>query len=229
MTSTQNDVPLSQVGGNADGLRATGLAKSFAGNPAVRGVDIHLPHGRVVGLVGENGAGKSTTSSMIAGLTAPDEGEMTIDGAPYAPNSPAEALAAGVALIHQEIRMVPELSVAENIFLGRLPMRAGRVDRRRLDEEAGEALRALGSHIDPRRPVHGLSMAVQQEIEIARAITRSPRFVIFDEPSASLGQEETERIFEQIGVLRDHGAGIIYISHRLDEVTRICDAKRPRS
>lgn len=206
------------------GLVVRQLSKSYAGITVVNAVDLHLRPGTVLGLVGENGAGKSTTSSMIAGLVTPDHGEMTIDGEPYAPKSPADALRQGVALIHQEIRMVPRLTVAENIFLGRLPMRFGRVDRGSLNRQAAEILTALGSSTDPRRPVEGLSMAQQQEIEIAKALTREPKYVIFDEPSASLGQEETERIFDQISLLRERGAAVIYISHRLDEVTRISDS-----
>src|SRR5689334_17952704 len=148
---------------------------------------------------------------------------MTIDGKPYSPASPGDALAAGVVLIHQEIRLLPELTVAENIFLGRLPQAGGRIDRKRMYQESREALRLLGTGTDPRRLVSGLSMAAQQEIEIAKAITRQPRYVIFDEPSASLGEQETERIFERIRVLRDRGAGVVYISHRLDEVREVAD------
>ncbi len=159
-----------------------------------------------------------------AGVKIPDSGSMTVDGQPYAPSSPAEAPANGVALIHQEIRLLPELSVAENIFLGRLPRKGGRVDRERMNAEAAEALRLLGTSTDPRRLVSGLSMAAQQGIEIAKAITRNPRYVIFDEPSASLGESETERIFERIRVLRDRGAGVVYISHRLDEVREMADS-----
>lgn len=206
------------------GLVCTGLTKSFAGVRVLNGIDITLTPGAVVGFVGENGAGKSTTSSIIAGILQADSGSMTIDGEPYDPRSPADALRAGVALIHQEIRMIPDLSVAENIYLGRLPMRAGRVDRKKLDDDAREILHLLGSEIDPRREVSGLSIAAQQEMEIARALSRQPRFIIFDEPSASLGVSETERIFEQIAVLCERGAGIVYISHRLEEIRKIADS-----
>ncbi len=208
----------------ATGLVARGLVKSYSGVTVLKSVDFTVPYGQVVGLIGENGAGKSTLSSILAGVKIPDAGTMTVDGAPYAPSNPADALANGVALIHQEIRLLPELSVAENIFLGRWPRRGGRVDRERMNAEAAEALRLLGTSTDPRRLVSGLSMAAQQEIEIAKAITRNPRYVIFDEPSASLGEQETERIFERIRVLRDQGAGVVYISHRLDEVREMADS-----
>ena len=206
------------------GLVARQLVKSYSGVTVLKSVDFTVPYGQVVGLIGENGAGKSTLSSILAGVKIPDSGTMTVDGQPYAPGNPADALANGVALIHQEIRLLPELSVAENIFLGRQPRKGGRIDRERMYAEAAEALRLLGTGTDPRRLVGGLSMAAQQEIEIAKAITRNPRYVIFDEPSASLGEQETERIFERIRVLREQGAGVVYISHRLDEVREMADS-----
>jgi len=199
------------------------LTKSYSGVQVLRSVSLSVRAGSVVGLIGENGAGKSTTSSIISGIVQPDSGTMTLDGEPYAPGSPADALEAGVAIIHQEIRMVPELSVAENIFLGRIPLKNGRIDRNTMNARAREALQKLGVDIDPRRRVQGLSIAVQQSIEIAKAITRKPRYVIFDEPSASLTEQETDRVLRQINVLREHGAGIIYISHRLEEVRQIAD------
>ena len=210
--------------GPMEGLVCVGLSKSYGGTLVLNYVDLSLTPGSVVGLVGENGAGKSTTSSIIAGMVRPDSGTMTIDGEIYDPKTPADALKAGVALIHQEIRMVPELSVAENIFLGRLPMRRGRVDRKRIDEESRSILKLLGSDTDPRRQVAGFSIAAQQEIEIARALTRNPRYIVFDEPSASLGESETERVFDQIRALRDQGAGIVYISHRLEEIRTLADS-----
>lgn len=202
-------------------LQCIGLVKRFGGIAVVKSVDFNVKAGSVVGLIGENGAGKSTLSSMIAGIHQPDIGRMVLDGQPYAPSSPSDALVQGVALIHQEIRMVPQLSVAENIFLGRLPMAGGRVDRTTMFEQTEGILTSLGVSVDPRRPIAGLSMAVQQSIEIAKAILRSPRYVIFDEPSASLTATETDRVLHQISVLRDSGVGVVYISHRLDEVRTI--------
>ena len=203
------------------GLVCSGLTKAFSGVRVLASVDLTIPSGSVVGLIGENGAGKSTLSSIIAGIHQPDAGSMTLDGVAYAPHSPADALDRGVALIHQEIRMVADLSVAENIYLGRLPMRRGRVDMRRAFDDASDVLRVLGLNLDPRRPVAGLSIATQQSIEIAKAITREPRYLIFDEPSASLTRHETDLVLHQIEVLRDRGVGVVYISHRLDEVQSI--------
>ena len=206
---------------NTRALDCTGLVKTFGGVTVVKSVDFRVPAGHVVGLIGENGAGKSTLSSMIAGIHQPDGGSMTLDGEDYAPGSPSEALNQGVALIHQEIRMVPHLSVAENIFLGRLPMKGGRVDRASMYEQTAAVLGTLGVDIDPRRSIRGLSTAQQQSIEIAKSILRSPRYVIFDEPSASLTAAETDRVLHQIAVLRDSGVGVVYISHRLEEVREI--------
>lgn len=205
------------------GLFCRKLVKSYGGRPVLKSVDLSLRPGSVLGLIGENGAGKSTTNSIIAGVMLPTEGSMVLDGETYAPTSPADALQQGVALIHQEIRLLPGLTVAENMFLGRQPVARGRVDRNRMIQEAQAALEALGTDVDPRRVVAGLSMAVQQGIEIAKAIMRKPRYIIFDEPTASLGQAEAERIFQQIRLLQAAGAGIVYVSHRLNEIRAIAD------
>ncbi|WP_104126179.1 sugar ABC transporter ATP-binding protein [Cryobacterium sp. Y57] len=212
-----------QANEDSSGLICMGLSKSYWGVPVLKGVDITLRPGTVIGLIGENGAGKSTTSSIIAGIVEANGGSMTIDGVPYEPTRPSDALKNGVALIHQEIRMVPELSVAENIFIGRLPRRRGVIDRNRINDEAREYLELVGSQTDPRRPVAGLSIAAQQEIEIARALSREPKYIIFDEPSASLGQSETQHVFAQIAALRQRGVGIVYISHRLEEIKEVAD------
>lgn len=208
---------------NDAGLICRDLVKSYGRIEVLRSIDIALRPGSVLGLIGENGAGKSTFNNIIAGVVAPSGGEMWLDGAPYAPHSPSDALARGVALIHQEIRLLPGLSVAENLFLGRLPMRGGRVDRASMEEQSRAVLADLGLDIDPRRPVRGLSMAVQQSIEIAKALLREPRYVIFDEPTAALGETDAELIFEQIHRLRAQGTGIVYVSHRLDEITALAD------
>ncbi|GAB2734604.1 sugar ABC transporter ATP-binding protein [Sinomonas soli] len=202
---------------------AEGLVKAYSGVTVLKSVDFRVAPGTVVGLVGENGAGKSTLSSVITGVVKPDGGRMTLDGADYSPSSPAEALRQGVALIHQETRLIQDLSVAENIFLGRVPQRAGRVDWGRMRQEAKSVMDSLGVDVDVRRLVRGLSMALQQEIEIAKALSRKPRYVVFDEPSASLGESETEHVLERIRTLRAGGAGVVYISHRLDEVRDVAD------
>ncbi|MBC7737050.1 MAG: sugar ABC transporter ATP-binding protein [Candidatus Saccharibacteria bacterium] len=205
------------------GLVCQGLVKAYGSIQVLKSVDLALQPGTVIGLIGENGAGKSTFNSIIAGVVRPSGGQMWIDGTEYAPQLPSDAIARGVALIHQEIRLLPGLSVAENIFLGRLPMRNGRVDRTRMHEESEVVLSALGVRVDPGRGVGGLTMAVQQGIEIAKAILRKPRYVIFDEPTATLGEAEAEQILEQVRILKAAGTGVIYVSHRLDEVQAIAD------
>ncbi|MFT7448411.1 MAG: ribose transport system ATP-binding protein [Glaciecola sp.] len=205
------------------GLVCRGLCKSYGSVEVLKSVNLTLRPGIVLGLIGENGAGKSTFNNILAGVIAPSGGEMMLDGVAYAPGSPSQALANGVALIHQEIRLLPGLSVAENLFLGRLPMKSGRIDRKSMEEESRAVLARLGVSINPRRPVGGLSMAKQQEIEIAKALLRKPRYIIFDEPTASLGEADAELIFEQIYRLRDAGTGVIYVSHRLDEITTLAD------
>ena len=204
-------------------LAVTGICKAFSGVRVLKTVDFAVAAGCVVGLIGENGAGKSTLSAIMAGVQQPNDGTMTLDGVAFAPRNPAESLEQGVALIHQEIRMVPELSVAENIFLGRLPRKHGRISMAEAHDRAGDALRVLGVDVDPRRRVVGLSIATQQSIEIAKAITRDPRYLIFDEPSSSLTQHETDLVLHQIDVLRSHRVGVVYISHRLNEVQSIAD------
>lgn len=205
------------------GLQCRELVKSYSGVTVVKSVDFEVPAASVVGLIGENGAGKSTLSSLITGVTRPDSGTMTLDGAAYSPSSPSDALQSGVVLIHQEIRLLPGLTVAENIFLGRLPQRQGRIDRAAMNAEASELLQSLGVDLDPRRRVQGLTMAKQQEIEIAKALSRNPRYVVFDEPSASLGEAETAHVLDRIRALRERGTGVVYISHRLDEVLEVSD------
>ena len=205
------------------GLSARGLGKQFAGNVVLQDVDLDVRPGEVVALLGENGAGKSTLSSIIAGLIAPSTGTMTWKGLAYAPSSPGAAIAAGIGLIHQEMRLLPDLSIAENVFVGRLPARGGVIDRAAMNERAGLQLRRLGLDVPPTRLVRSLRIAAQQQVEIAKALTLKAELLILDEPTASLGGEETDRLFAQVDQLRREGYSFIYISHRLDEIARLAD------
>ncbi|MBV8586401.1 MAG: sugar ABC transporter ATP-binding protein [Verrucomicrobia bacterium] len=204
-------------------LLAEGLSKSYDNNLVLSDVSLAVNPGEVLAVVGENGAGKSTLSGIIAGLTQPDAGRMFVAGKPYAPASPGAALQAGIALIHQELRLLPDLSVAENIFVGRLLQRNGFVDRETMNRTAQEQLHRLGLDLDPNRPVRQLRVAAQQLVEIAKALTRNARLLILDEPTAALGSEETDRLFVQVNQLRRQGVSFIYISHRLEEIARISD------
>ncbi len=205
------------------GLSIRGLSKDFFGNRVVSDLDLDVAPGEVVALLGENGAGKSTVSAMIAGIHPPTEGTMVWEGQAFRPVSPADALAAGIGLIHQEMRLLPDLSIAENVFVGRLPMRGAMVDRETMNRRAAEQLQRLGLDIPPTTRVGSLRVAAQQQVEIAKALTLNARLLILDEPTAALGGEETDRLFEQIERLKQDGVSFIYISHRLDEIARIAD------
>lgn len=211
------------TGGKTPILSLENIRKSFGQVEVLHGVNMEVYAGEVVALLGENGAGKSTVSNVISGTILPSSGEMTWLGAPYAPASPREAIDAGVGMIHQELLLLPHLSIAENIFVGRYPMKAGRVDRREMERRAHASLERLGLDVSPRRTVHGLSTANQQLIEIAKALTLNAKLLILDEPTAALGGEETKLLFDQIERLKSEGVGIIYISHRLEEIKQIAD------
>lgn len=204
-------------------LSLRGIRKSYGPTEVVSGIDMDVYAGEVVALLGENGAGKSTVSNIISGTVLPSSGEMTWQGAPFAPATPREAIDAGVGMIHQELLLLPHLSIAENIFVGRYPMRGGRIDRHEMEERAHNGLDRLGLDISPKRTVEGLSTANQQLIEIAKALTLNAKLLILDEPTAALGGEETKMLFAQINRLRSEGVGIIYISHRLEEIKQIAD------
>ncbi len=199
------------------------VRKNFGPTEVLHGIDLDIYAGEVVALLGENGAGKSTISNIIAGSISPTSGDMTWKGAPYAPSSPKEAIDAGLGLIHQELRLLEHLSIAENVFLGRWPKRAGMIDRRYMEEQAHAQLKRLGLDISASRLVHGLSTANQQLIEIAKALALDARLLILDEPTAALGGAETELLFKQIARLKADGVGLIYISHRLEEIQKISD------
>ncbi|WP_343714402.1 sugar ABC transporter ATP-binding protein [Inquilinus sp.] len=205
------------------GLSIRGIGKAYGAVTVLEGVDLDIRPGEVLALLGENGAGKSTLSSVISGLVPPSAGTMSWQGRPYAPASPGEAIAAGIGLIHQEMKLLPDLTIAENVFVGRLPSKGGRIDRAEMNRRAGEQLRRLGLDIAPTTLVRELRVAAQQQVEIAKALTLNSRLLILDEPTAALGGEETERLFQQIERLKRDGVSFIYISHRLDEIARIAD------
>ena len=204
-------------------LSLRGIQKSYGPVKVLHGVDFDVRPGEVVALLGENGAGKSTLSNIISGTVQPSTGEMTWLGAAYAPATPRAAMDAGVGMIHQELKLLPKLSIAENIFVGRYPMKAGRIDRKAMEERARAGLRRLGLDIAPDRLVEGLSTGRQQLIEIAKALTLNARLLILDEPTAALGGDETQLLFQQIRRLKSEGVGIVYISHRLEEIRQIAD------
>ena len=190
-------------------LSLRGIAKSYGQIKVLHEVDLDIYPGEVVALLGENGAGKSTLSNIISGTVQPSAGTMSWQGQPYAPANPRAAMDAGIGMIHQELKLLPKLSIAENVFLGRYPMRLGRIDRKAMSERARKGLQRLGLDISPDRLVEGLSTGKQQLIEIAKALTLNARLLVLDEPTAALGGEETQLLFEQIARLKADGVGII--------------------
>ena len=205
-------------------LSVTGAVKRFGGVQALRGVDFDLKAGEIHALLGENGAGKSTLMNLLSGVYAPDEGEIRIDGSPVRFNNPREAQAAGIATIFQELDLVPSLDVAANLFLGRELMRpGGMLDVPAMRREAKQRLEAIELAIDPARLVADLSIGQRQVVAIVKALSYASRVLIMDEPTAALTVGEVERLFDIMRKLAATGVGIVYISHRLEEVPGIAD------
>ncbi|MEV4074081.1 sugar ABC transporter ATP-binding protein [Nonomuraea fuscirosea] len=199
------------------------VSKAFGAVRALTGVSLELRAGEVHALAGENGAGKSTLVKTFAGVHRPDSGRILLDGEPVVFHGPADAQHAGIAVIYQEPTLFPDLSVAENIFMGRQPRAAlGRIDRRTMHARAAELFARLGVTLDPRRPARGLSIADQQVVEIAKAISRDAKVLIMDEPTAALTAQETARLFTVVRALREHGCALLFISHRLEEIFELC-------
>ncbi|MEE2712771.1 MAG: sugar ABC transporter ATP-binding protein [Planctomycetota bacterium] len=204
-------------------LRMEGIEKSFPGVRALSGVDLELSNGEVLALVGENGAGKSTLIKVLAGAHRPDSGRVLINGPPADLGSPSRAREAGIGVIHQELNLVPFLSVTENIFLGREITRGGIIDREAERARVRALFDKIGLPMDPTALCHTLSVAERQAVEIAKALVTDARILVMDEPTATLTPREVERLFGIIRDLKDQGIGIIYISHRLDEIRHIAD------
>jgi ribose transport system ATP-binding protein len=205
-------------------LRMEGVHKRFGATVALDGVDLEVGAGEVHALIGENGAGKSTLMKVLSGAVLPDRGRMWLDGAPYAPRTPADGRRAGVAMIYQELSLAPHLSVRENILLGCEPVRGPFLDRREMDRRAREALERVGRpDLDPETPVGRLSPAEQQLVEIARSVAVGCRVLVLDEPTSSLAGEDTGRLFELVERLRAEGHALVYISHVLEEVREVAD------
>jgi ABC-type sugar transport system ATPase subunit len=202
-----------------------GVRKHFAGAVALAGVDLELRAGEVHALVGENGAGKSTLMRVLAGLHGDYRGEIRVGGGPARLASPARAAALGIALVHQELSLVPEMSVAENVFLGREPQGRlpGLVDFRAMERGAEALLAELGVRLPVREKVARLGAGARQLVEIAKGLSQEPRILILDEPSSSLSRAETGELLARVRALRARGTAVVYVSHKLDEVLAVAD------
>jgi ribose transport system ATP-binding protein len=207
-------------------LEVEGLRKSFFGVTVLHDVGFSVKPGEALGLVGENGSGKSTSMNILGGVHQPDAGEMRLDGQPYAPADPKAAIAAGVAFIHQELNLFQNLSIAENLFVDAFPRRGGLlplIDRKAISARTEAVLKEVDLHMKPSTEVARLSQGERQLVEIAKALSRNARLIIFDEPTTSLTRPEVERLFAIIERLKQRGIAIIYISHALEDVMATCE------
>jgi ABC-type sugar transport system ATPase subunit len=205
-------------------IELRGIDKGFQGVVALDDVSLRVERGECHALMGENGAGKSTLGRVLAGIHRPDSGEIVIDGRSVRFRSPADALAAGVAMVHQELAFCPDLSVAENLCLGRWPTRARLlVDRGGMARHAEQVLSRIGVTLDVRAPMRALSTAQEQLVQIAAAVDSGASMLIFDEPTSSLSETEAGRLFELVESLKQRGVTMLYVSHRIPEVFRLAD------
>ncbi|MGA2722643.1 MAG: sugar ABC transporter ATP-binding protein [Bryobacteraceae bacterium] len=204
-------------------LELRGISKWFSGVRVLEAVDFEVRTAEVHALVGENGAGKSTLMNIISGIVSADAGQMLWDGQPVRLRGPREAQELGITFVHQELALAPQLSAAENIFLGRHPAGGGWVRWREIYDRARELLNGLGHSIDPRRLVADLSLAERQLVEIARALAFRARLIIMDEPTAPLAEQDAAALFRTIRNLRERGVSVIFISHRLKEIFQVAD------
>jgi inositol transport system ATP-binding protein len=209
---------------NSPLLEVAGVSKQFSGVLALSDVSLDVRAGEIHGLLGENGAGKSTLLKILSGAHAPTSGRIVFGGAEYSPVDPNDAKHRGIVTIYQELSLIPTLSVAENIFIGRAPLGAfGLIDWRKMHEEARRIIARVGLAIDPATPVSALSVAEQQLVEIARALSIEGRLIIMDEPTSALTETEVQSLLKIMGRLRDEGVAIMFVTHRLEEAAAICD------
>ena len=204
-------------------LSMKGITKSFSGVAALKNAALDLKAGEVVALMGENGAGKSTLMKILTGIYSKDSGEIKYMGQEVCYKGPAESEAAGISIVHQELNMMNDLTVAQNLFIGHEEMRGLFIDDKKMNEKAGELFKVLKIDINPSEKIGNLTVGKQQMVEIAKAISSNAKVIIFDEPTAALTDSEIEELFKVIRDLRKKGTGMVYISHRMDEINVISD------
>lgn len=217
-------MPQEQDDPRASILRFEGISKFFAGVTALKQVSFEIRAGHCHALLGENGAGKSTLGKIVAGIHLPSEGTLHLDGTPVRFASPLDAVRAGVGMVHQELSFCPNLSVAENLCLGSLPTRLGLLNRTEMRRRARAMLAEIGADIDVDLPIASLSTGQEQMVQIAAAVGTGARIIVMDEPTSSLATAEVQRLFELVDRLKQRGATLIYVSHRLEEIFRLCDS-----
>ena len=207
-------------------LQLKGICKRFPGVIALSDVSLEVGRGEVVAVIGENGAGKSTLMNILGGIHPPDEGQIFIDAKPVSIRNVSDAVAMGIGFVHQELNNLENLEVAGNIFLGREPLWCGPLklmDRKAMISASRPHLERLGLNVDPRTLLKTLSLAQQQLVEIARALSQNARILVLDEPTSSLTAAETARLLATVKELRNQGVSVIYISHRLGEISQVAD------
>ncbi|GAP13138.1 ABC-type sugar transport system, ATPase component [Longilinea arvoryzae] len=204
-------------------LRMENIRKSFPGVQALKGITFDANQGEILALIGANGAGKSTLMNVLGGNVIPDEGKIVIGGCEVKINSPLDAAKNGVAFVHQEMAMLPTMSIVDTMFISTFPTNTSVIDYKTANERCGAVLKRLGCNFDPGTKIRNISPGSQQMVEIGRALLSDPKIIIFDEPTSSLTSREKEHLFEIINSLKQDGAVIIYISHMLDEVFQLCD------
>ena len=214
--------PMTATEHNEAVIAAEGITKSFGGIKALDGAYISVYAGQVNAVVGENGAGKSTLMKILSGIYRDYEGRIFLRGREVSFDSPRQAQEEGVAIIHQELNLIPHLSVAENIFLGREPLdRLGLIDFKRMYDQTSTLLGKLDLHVDPRKSVNELRVGQQQIVEVGKALALNARVIIMDEPTSAISEREVDVLFDLIGSLIQRGVAVVYISHKLGEVFRI--------
>ena len=214
MADTENDIVLT----------IDGMSKSFGRNRVLDHISMNVRRGTVMGLMGENGAGKSTMMKCLFGTYQKDEGKIFLDGKEVNFSGPKDALENGVAMVHQELNQCLDRNVVDNLFLGRYPVNAmGVVDEGRMKKEANELFRRLGMTVDLTQPMKNMSVSQRQMCEIAKAISYNAKIIVLDEPTSSLMTQEVEKLFEMIHMLKEQGISLVYISHKMDEIFEICD------
>lgn len=208
---------------NSPSLTMNGIGKSFPGVRALNNVDFKLRQGEIHALMGENGAGKSTLVKVLTGVFLMEEGSVRLEGEPVVIRSPQDAQKHGISTVYQEVNLCPNLTVAENLFLGREPRKMGLIDWRQMNRKASKLLQGFNILADPTAQLDSYSLAIQQMIAIARAVNTECKFLILDEPTSSLDADEVKKIFTLMRQLKDNGVGIIFITHFLEQVYEICD------